>query len=186
MNNEPMTKESESWIEEFTRLYETAAQIFADGVRGAERVFSGEDTKQLASIGATPQEIYDFVEDWHDAGEPDFSTVLRITTVRREYFLREQHGIPSYEKISIEDLPSMSATLGGYRWLPRIIEKAHAKLRGEMPPELMYGCGGDRPFLRKLGIDPAEFLQVVWQTGKDEQQILDYVKHTSSEPHTPS
>ncbi|GJL51636.1 DUF5069 domain-containing protein [Candidatus Nitrospira salsa] len=183
MKNEHATKESEPWIEEFTRLYETAVQTFANGVRGPDRVFSDKDTKQLAAIGATPQEIYDFVEDWHDAGEPDFPTVLRITAVRRDYFLREQHGNPSDKNVSMNDLPSMSAVLGGYRWLPRIIEKAKAKLQGEMPRELMYGCGGDRPFLRKIGIDPAEFLQVVWETRSDEQQILDYVKHKSSGPH---
>jgi len=183
MNNELSTKETESWIKEFTHLYESAVQRFANGVRGADQLFPDEDTTQLTAIGATKQEIYDFVEDSHDAGEPDFPTVLRITMIRREYFLQEQHGIPSDKTISTSDLPPMGATLGGYRWLPRIIEKAKAKLRGEMPPDLMYGCGGDRPFLKKLGIDPAEFLQAVWKARNDEQQILDYVKHQSSEPH---
>ena len=59
----------------------------------------------------------------------------------------------------MKDLPSMGASLGGFRWLPRLMAKAHAKLRGEMPPELMYGCGGDRPFLKQLGIHPADFLK---------------------------
>ncbi|WP_447968703.1 DUF5069 domain-containing protein [Nitrospira sp. M1] len=184
MNSTHSPKEAESWIEEFTSLYDAAVQSFARGVRGKDKIFSDADIRQLASIGATPQEIYDFVEDSHDVGEPDFPTVLRITTVRREYFLREQNGNPSDKNISMHDLPSMGATLGGYRWLPRIIEKAKAKLRGEMPSELMYACGGDRPFLRKLGIDPADFLRAVWKAGNDEQQILDYVTHKSSEANS--
>jgi len=53
--------------------------------------------------------------------------------------------------------------------------KARAKLRGEMPPEIMYGCGADRPFLRKLGIHPAEFLQIVWDAGHDDQKIIEVV-----------
>ncbi|GJL55393.1 MAG: hypothetical protein NPIRA02_25250 [Nitrospirales bacterium] len=179
MNSTDHQKETASWVEEFTRLYETAVQTFANGTRGANKLFSDADIRQLASIGATPQEIYDFVEDCHDVGEPDFPTVLGITTVRREYFLREQNGIPSGKHISMQDLPAMGAALEGYRWLPRIIEKAKAKLRGEMPPELMYACGGDRPFLRKLGIDPTDFLRTVWKAGNDERQILDYVKRQS-------
>ena len=69
----------------------------------------------------------------------------------------------------------MQATLGGYAWLPRIIAKARAKLRGEMPPDLMYSCGGDRRFLKSIGADPADFLQQVWEAGDDDQNILDYV-----------
>ena len=74
----------------------------------------------------------------------------------------------------------MSASLGGHRWLPRIIVKAQAKLRGEMPPELMYGCGGDRPFLKNLGIHPGDFLEAVWRAGNNKQHVLDYLREQYS------
>ena len=180
MKNENMISASNEWIEQFTSLYTNATQRFANGTRGAARLFSENDTRLLESIGATQQEIYDFIEDWSEVGEPDPDTVIRITAVRRDYFLTEQQGQQSPQTISMDNLPSMGATLDGYRWLPRIIRKAQAKLRGEMPPELMYGCGGDRPFLRKLDIDPAEFLKVVWEAKGQEQQILDFVKQKSS------
>ena len=61
-------------------------------------------------------------------------------------------------------------------WLPRIIAKAQAKLRGEMSSDIMFGCGGDRAFLRKVGIDPAQFLRVVWNAGDDLEHIVEYVK----------
>ncbi len=179
MINENTIDESDTWAEQFKSLYEKATQRYANGVRGSRQVFSEADIAFLTSIGATPQEIYDFVEDWCDAGEPDPDTVFRMTAIRRDYFITEQKGQPSNQRISISTLPSMGASLGGLRWLPRIIEKAKAKLRGEMPPELMYGCGGDRPFLRKIGIDAAEFLRIVWQAGDNQQEILDYVNQKS-------
>jgi len=64
--------------------------------------------------------------------------------------------------------------------LPRLIEKAKAKLRGEMPPELMYCCGGDRAFLREHGIHPADFLREVWAAGDDTKKILQYVRQNAA------
>ena len=40
----------------------------------------------------------------------------------------------------------------------------------------MYGCGGDRPFLRNMNIELAEFLRLVWSAGNDDRQIVEYVK----------
>ena len=110
-----------------------------------------------------------------EVGEPSFDVVLRITTIRRDYFLKEQHGLPSEHRISMDAIPPKHARLGGFAWLPRIIAKAKAKLRGEMPPEVMYSCGGDRRFLNSIGGDPADFLQVIWEAGDDDQKVLDYV-----------
>jgi hypothetical protein len=45
-----------------------------------------------------------------------------------------------------------------------------------MPPDLMYGCGGDRPFLRDMNVELAEFLRLVWMCGDDNRRIVDYVK----------
>ena len=68
--------------------------------------------------------------------------------------------------------------MDGIAWLPRLIVKARAKLRGEMPPELMYGCGGDRPFLRGVNIHLADFLRVVWAAGEDDRRVVEHVKRT--------
>ena len=172
-------RDNTDWQQRFREIYDRAVETYEEGRRGAESLFSPEDTAFFVSIGAQPQELYDFVEDWFDVGEPSYDTVLRITAVRREYFLTEQNGQPSPTRISVNSLPPMQAQLGGFTWLPRIIEKAKAKLKGEMPPELMYSCGGDRPFLRNVGIDPAEFLRLVWRTDGDQKTILRYVKEQS-------
>ena len=40
----------------------------------------------------------------------------------------------------------------------------------------MYGCGNDRRFLNSIGTDPEDFLRVIWDSGDDEQKVLEYVK----------
>jgi hypothetical protein len=64
----------------------------------------------------------------------------------------------------------------GIPWLPRIIAKAEAKLRGEMDPDTMFGCGGDRAFCSKHHIHPADFLRVVWAARGDRNRVLQFVK----------
>ena len=76
----------------------------------------------------------------------------------------------------MSELPAKTAEVDGIAWLPRLIEKARIKLRGEMDPNLMYGCGGDRPFLRKYKMTLAEFLQLVWDKGDDDRGIVEAVK----------
>lgn len=170
---------SEPWMETLQQVYELAVDRYQDGHRGTDNVIPQTHLRFLESIGTSAQELYDFVEDWVDAGEPHFSTVAAITAVRREYFLTVQNQKPSDHVVETPSLPAGHEELGGYRWLPRIIAKGQAKLRGEMSPDIMFGCGADRPFLRKVGIDPADFLNLVWQAGDDHQAILDVVNRSA-------
>jgi len=163
------------WPEVFREVYDRAVAGYRAGTHSAAALFNESDKAFLASIGCRPQELFDFVEDFVRGGEPSFEIVLLITAVRRDYFLVVQKGIPSDKLLDMSTLPSKSAELAGIQWLPRIIEKAKAKLRGEMPDELMYGCGGDRPFLKSVNIEPSEFLRLVWSAGDDTQKIVDFV-----------
>ena len=165
----------EVWEEAFQRLFDRALESFETGVRDPEQLFSKEEKAFLESIGATPQEIFDFVEDWAEEGVPSPEIIRKVTGLRREYFFTVQNGNrPSANPSSIA-LPSPWAELGGHRWLPRIIAKARAKLRGELPPDIMYGCGMDRPFLQERNIGLPEFLRKVWDAGDDDNPILHYV-----------
>ena len=163
------------WDTTFRKVYEKAVQIYQTGNRRPETFFKPAERTFLASIGCTPRELYDFVADWCEAAEPSFETVLLVTAVRRDYFLVVQKCLASRDVIDMDALPAKGAELAGIAWLPRIIAKARAKLRGEMPPELMYGCGGDRPFLRSVNIHPADFLRTVWSAGNDDQKVIDFV-----------
>lgn len=167
---------TDDWAADFHNVYERATVKFNEGVRRPEEVVDRSEVEFLAAIGCSAQELFDFVEDGCRMGEPSFETVLLITSVRRDYFLYVQNGEPSGRVILMEDLPSKEAKLGGYVWLPRIIVKGRAKLRGEMPAELMYGCGGDRPFLKSVNIHPADFLREIWAAGEDDERVLRFVE----------
>ena len=124
------------------------------------------------------QEFFDFLDDSVRYKLPHFfTTMVMVQDVRRSYFLEIQKGEHSEHEIKITDLPPKPEEAKGIVWLPRIIKKAKAKLRGEMPPELMYCCGGDRKFFATNDVHPAEFLRIVWKAGDDEEFIINWVKH---------
>lgn len=169
-----------AWTETFRALYDQAVAQYRAGNRAAATFFTADETAFLAGIGHTAQELYDFAEDAVKYGEPSFADTLLIASVRRDYFLVIQKGKPTGCVIRMEDLPAKDAAVAGFAWLPRIIAKARAKLRGEMPAVLMFGCGGDRNFLKSANIHPADFLRHVWAAGDDDAKIIEYVKRSDA------
>jgi hypothetical protein len=164
------------WPEQFRKVYDAAWQRYGKGEREPGKLFGKADLEFLASIGCTAQELFDFIDDRARYGEPGYETTLLTTAVRRDYFVLVQNGVTTGKTVPMDTLPAKTAEVDGIAWLPRIIEKARIKLRGEMEPELMYGCGGDRPFLRSMNVELAEFLRLVWVCGNDNAKIVDYVK----------
>ena len=124
--------------------------------------------------------LFRSVEDWCLHGEPDFHSFLLVHHERRAYFWEEQCGIASTEVLDPSTLPAKNETLEGIVWLPRILPKARAKLKGELPPEIMYGCGGDRQFFRDNDLHAAEFLRLVRWFMNDDQAILQSVMQKRS------
>src|SRR5437868_4118110 len=133
------------WAEQFRQVWDRGVAAYQSGNAKPQTLLNAQDSAFLTSIGCTNQELFDFVEDFCRGGEPEYDSVLLVTAARRDYFYTVQHRQPSGKIVPMDQLPAKSAELGGIAWLPRLIVKAQAKLRGEMPPELMYGCGGDRP-----------------------------------------
>lgn len=164
------------WPVEFRRVYEAGTKRFNAGERTPHKLCSKSELEFLASIGCSAQELFDFIDDLSRYGEPVYETVLLTTGVRRDYFRLVQNGVSTGKQIDMDALPAKKDKVDGIEWLPRLIEKARAKLRGEMPADLMYGCGGDRPFLREMNVELAEFLRLVWTCGDDNRRIVDYVK----------
>jgi hypothetical protein len=168
-----------TWEQRFSKLFQNAVTKYREGHQKAEGIVDEKGRTFLASIGHTVQELFDFVEDFAKAGEPTLETALKIASVRRDYFLQKQNGNPSPHRISMDALPSKDAAIDGIVWLPRLIPKAEAKLRGEMPPDLMYGCGGDRKFFKTHKLGAAEFLRKVWEAGGNQAEIVAWVKAKS-------
>ncbi len=167
---------------DFRAIYDRAVALYAQGQRGAETFFDAGQRAFLASHGLTAQHLYDYAEDFCGDGEPDCDQALAIELVRRDYFLNVQGAEPSPVVLAEESLPAKSEAVEGIEWLPRLIPKARAKLRGELPPSLMYCCGGDRRFFRDHDILPAEFLSLVWRHEHDDQRVIDWVVARSGAP----
>jgi hypothetical protein len=155
--------------------WDKACALYAKGQRGADSYFGAGELAFLAANGITPQHLYDYAEDFTGAGEPFWDTALAIELVRRDYFLNAQGGKVSGVVLDETQLPAKTDAIRGIEWLPRIIPKARAKLRGELPASLMYCCGGDRRFFKAHDIHPAEFLTLLWRNEHDNDAIVDWV-----------
>jgi Domain of unknown function (DUF5069) len=159
----------------FRELYAKAIGLYANDQRGADTFFTADENAWLAANGLTAQHLYDYAEDQNDSNEPGYDNALMIEFVRRAYFIEEQGERASTAVLDETKLPAKTAAARGIEWLPRIIPKARAKLRGELPASLMFCCGGDRKFFKTHDILPAEFLRLVWSHQNDDKAIIDWV-----------
>ena len=153
------------------RLWTKAESLYRSGSREPEKFFDEGELETLAGLGLGVMDIYDYVEDFVSRGEPDFASFMMITAERVFYFRDEMEGKLSDHKIAESDLPAKTDKVGGVAWLPRILEKAKGKLRGELPSEIMYGCGGDRKFAKSHEFHLAEFLNKVRYSDSDDEVV---------------
>ncbi|RPG84214.1 MAG: DUF5069 domain-containing protein [Coraliomargarita sp. TMED73] len=153
-----------------------ACEKYRAGNRQPETYFDADQLSFLSSVGLHLMDVYDYAEDFETSKEPDFATFLSVCEARRDYFLTVQESVPSTKQLDPETLPAKTDSVRGIVWLPRILPKAKAKLRGELPPEIMYGCGGDRRFFKENNLHPAEFLRVNWAYEDSPEKIIDWVE----------
>ena len=163
------------FAQQFRALYEKAVALYAKGQRDAGTYFSPDEQAWLKANGITPQYLYDYAEDQNNYGEPGYDIALTIEIIRRDYFLNVQHGKPTGVTAAADTWPGKTDAIKGIEWLPRILPKVRAKLRGELPASMMYCCGGDRRFFKTNDINPAEFLSLAWRAGDNDQPIIDWV-----------
>lgn len=176
---------SYTWATDFRDLFDQCVERYQSGNHDFMSWFGKRDLEFLVSIGYKPREFFDFVEDHsnEEGGEPSKETAVLVAAVRRDYLHVEQGGKSSDQVVPASTLPAKSAEVEGIRWLPRIIAKAQAKLKGELDDNTMFGCGGDRAFLNQHDIHPADFLRVVWAFKGDTQKVLRFVKEGKWKAH---
>jgi hypothetical protein len=170
---------ADSWKVEFQAVYARGLEAWQAGRRLPSTMFAPADAAFLGSIGCSVQELFDFVDDFARYGEPDYDDVLEVTAIRRDFFVNELKGKPASRRVPMSELPPKAEAVDGIPWLPRIIMKARLKLRGEMPDDLMYGCGGDRQFLAGIRMSLPAFLILVRDSGTDDRRIIDAVKRSA-------
>lgn len=164
------------FADRFRTLYDKAVRLQASGQTGPETYFSADEQAWLAANGIAPQHLYDYAEDQNNYdGEPGYDRALGIELIRRDYFLNVQQGGASGVTLDAATLPPKDAAVQNIAWLPRLLPKARAKLKGELPASLMYCCGGDRNFFKTHDIQPAEFLSLVWRNLDNDQATIDWV-----------
>lgn len=167
-----------NYQEELEQLWAAAVESYKDkGDHTAQTLFGEADKRFIDFIGASTQEIYDFIEDYvkYD-GTPDFATFAMVQDIRKNYYYVVQKGKRSTNVLDVSSIPSKQDEVDGIAWLPRIIPKAIAKLKGELGPDIMFGCGGDRRFFNENNLHMAEFLQLVWNNMDNQKAIISYVK----------
>jgi len=166
-----------TWNDQFLALYRHCLKEYREGNNDFTTYYTPADVAFLSSIGYRPRELFDFVEDLVEEGEPSESTALLIAAVRRDYFLVVQDGVASETRLTANGLPTFGDRLDEMAYFPRLIKKARAKLTGELDQDLMFCCGGDRKFLREHGnIPPSDFLRQVWASLGDDEKIAAYVR----------
>ena len=168
------------FADKFRALYDKAVKLYASGQHDKQAYFAPDELAFLANNGIGVQALYDYAEDQNNYGEPGYDRALEIETIRRDYFLNVQQGKASANVLDQSKLPGKSEALKGIEWLPRLIPKAKAKLRGELPDSLMFSCGGDRAFFKQHDILPAEFLNLVWRNLDNDGPIVDWVAQRSA------
>ena len=166
----------------FKALYLKALDLYRKGNQKKSTYFDADELAFINANGWRVQDFFDYAEDAVHGDEPSYEIAQSIEQVRREYFIHVQNGEPSSHRVSAASLPAKRDSLEGIEWLPRIIPKAIGKLKGELPDEIMYCCGGDRNFLQTHDIHPAEFLRLVWAKADDPAAIAAFVKSRTPAP----
>lgn len=158
-----------------TEIWNTGVELYQNGHRVPKSFPLDDDMPFLSSCGINKMDVFDFTEDWTLEKAPKLETFLSIHELRRDYFWEVQKKIPSTKVLDPSTLPSKAQSIRGIPWLPRLIFKARAKLKGELDPSTMFCCGGDRSFFRKFHIHPTEFLRVVMQNEDKDEAIVSWV-----------
>ncbi|MFZ4777022.1 MAG: hypothetical protein ACOYM3_16760 [Terrimicrobiaceae bacterium] len=159
-------------VSRWAEIHRKAAEKYRLGSGSPLQLASREDTEFLKACGLSLQVLLDYVEDFVRTGEPDAGTFSQVAEIRRQYFQEIQKGVPSNQVVNEPDLPLRSDEWDGIDWLPRISEKARCFLEGSLCQEVMYGCGGDRAFLRNFHLTLPGFLKMVRDSGQDRGRIL--------------
>ena len=171
---------SDDWKTKFRELYQSAQERYRAGSTTTLTLFEADEVYFLATIGCSSRELFDFIEDSIKWDDVEYDQVEGVTEIRRDHFVNTLRSESATTQLDPDAIPAKSDEVDGIAWLPRLIVKARAKLAGELPPELMYGCGGDRPFLREHNSSLVDLLRVTLEAGDDDRAIIDYLKGCSA------
>jgi hypothetical protein len=130
---------SDDWRKKFRELFFAGVDRQQHGGQSPATMFEPDEVAFLESIGCTAQELFDFADDYVHFGDVNYDDAEAIQSVRFDFFKNHLNAQPASRAMSMDEFPAKSAEVDGIPWLPRLITKARAKLRGDLPADLMYG-----------------------------------------------
>ena len=160
---------------ELNQFHDKASANYRAGCRKPSQILAPADLHALAKLGISAQFLYDAVDDLARYGEPDKAVFVELAQLRADYFQTTLQGRPPLRIVEESELPTKSTEFGGVSWLPRIIRKAECFLEGSLCDDLMYGCAGDRSFLKKYKATLPSFLALVRDTQGDPAKALRFL-----------
>lgn len=163
----------------FRTLHSEAVASYRSGCRDAALLLSSASLALLCEAGLTAQVLFDYAEDFSRSGWPDCGDFVGVAEIRQAEFLGKMRGQWPSAPLPEKSLPPKAAEWAGIAWLPRITAKAQCFLEGSLTPEIMYGCSGDRAFLKERGLTLPGFLAAVRDAQGDPKRVLDYVLGTT-------
>lgn len=129
----------ENWKQKFCELFNAGVKRHRQDRQDPGTMFELDEVAFLESIGCTAQEMFDFCDDFVLWADVIYDHIEELQAVRYEYFKTELNSQPAVRRLAMDEFPPKDAEVEGIAWLPRLIVKARAKLRGELPTDLMYG-----------------------------------------------
>ena len=171
-------------INALNQLHDKASASYCAGCRKPSQILPSEDLEALAKLGVAPQCLYDAVDDLARYGEPSKAVFVQLAQMRADHFQTALAGRPPSRIVEERELPPKSTEFQGVSWLPRIIRKAQCFLEGSLCDDIMYGCAGDRSFLKKYNATLPSFLAVVRDTHGDPAQALCFLESGRSAAHS--
>ena len=160
---------------ELNQLHDKASANYRAGCRTPLQILAPADLDALAKFGISAQSLYDAVDDLARYGEPDKAVFVELAQMRSDYFHTTLQGRPPSRIVQESELPPKSVEFEGVSWLLRIIRKAQCFLEGSLCDDIMYGCAGDRSFLKKYNAALPSFLAVVRDTQGDPAKALRFL-----------
>jgi hypothetical protein len=160
---------------ELNQLHDKASANYRAGCRTPSQILAPVDLDALAKFGISAQSLYDAVDDLVRYGEPDKAIFLELAQMRSDYFHTTLQGRPPSRIVQESELPPKSVEFEGVSWLLRIIRKAQCFLEGSLCDDIMYGCAGDRSFLKKYNAALPAFLAVVRDTQGNPAKALRFL-----------
>ena len=161
-------------------LHDDALKSYREGVRDPARILPPVGMTMLEELGLSPVFVFDCVDDLSRYGEPSKDVFVELAAVRILHFREVMNSTPAVAQVPESSLPRKADQYKGIAWLPRIIRKAQCFLEGSLSADIMYGCAGDRAFLKEYGATLPDFLIMVRDAGGDADKALEFLAAAKS------